>query len=75
MTIGTKELFIAFSYFAKNPSLSVTLFALLIPMLLLYVATKYVGAPVESLLLFGFISIVSLTYSAWVFSKFKNDKS
>ena len=75
MKIDTKDLFAAFPQLAKNPSLAVALFALAVPMVLLYGATKFVSAPIESLVLFGFLSIAALVYSAWVFSFFKGDSN
>lgn len=74
MKIDLKELPSFFSHLAKNPSLAVALFALFVPIVVLFGATKFVSAPLESLLLFGFLSIAALIYSAWVFSIF-NGKS
>ena len=71
MKIDTKDLFVVFPQLAKNPSLAVALFALTVPMVLLYSAAKFVTAPVESLIVFGLLSVVALIYSAWVFSFFK----
>ena len=78
MKIDSKDLFSVFPHLAKNPSLAVALFALAVPMVVLFGATKFVSAPLESLLLFGFLSVSALIYSAWVFSFFKgnsNEKS
>ena len=70
MKIDTKELTSAFSNLTKIPYLTATLFALAVPIFFLYGATKYVAAPFKSLVVFGFLGVLNLVYSAWVFASF-----
>ena len=66
MKLDIQELFTAFPHLAKNPSLAVAIFALAVPMVLLYGATKFVSASMGALVLFGFLGVSALAYSAWV---------
>ena len=71
MKFDTKDLFAAFPHLAKNPSLAIAIFALAVPMVLLYCATKFVDAPVEALVLFGGLGMSALVYAAWVVNQLK----
>ena len=75
MKVDIKELFAAFPHLAKNPSLAVAIFALIVPIVLLYGATKFTSAPMEALVLFGFLGVSALAYSAWVVSYFIGDSN
>lgn len=46
------------------------IFALIIPMTLIYGVSKYANSSVESCTLFGVIGISSLIFAAWVVSQF-----
>jgi len=67
MKIETDNLLAAFPKLAQNP-FSVALFALVVPMVIIYCSTLYVSAPTESVAVFGALSMTSLAYSAWIFS-------
>lgn len=71
MVIDTKEFFAAVPHLAKNPLLAGLIAAFSVPVALLYTATKFVDAPIESIVLFGVLGISALIYSAWVVSTFK----
>jgi hypothetical protein len=49
MKIEAKELFAAFPHFAKNPTLAVAIFALVVPVVLLFGAKEFANASIEAL--------------------------
>jgi hypothetical protein len=71
MVIDTKEIFAAVPHLAKNPLLAIAVAAFSVPVALIYTATKFVAAPIESIILFGALGICVLIYSAWVVFAFK----
>jgi predicted membrane chloride channel (bestrophin family) len=56
----------ALSNLVKTPFM----FALAIPIVLIYCATKFANATVESLILYGFISLSALGFGIWVIKQF-----
>lgn len=66
MKIDSKELFSAFPHLAKNPSFSVTVIALLVPIVLLFSASKFASASIEALIIFGILGVSTLLYSGWI---------
>ena len=56
---------------AKSPLLTMVVFALSIPMVLIYCSTKFVNAPVETLILFGSLGVCVLIYAAWIVNQLK----
>lgn len=66
MKINTKKLLAPLSQFANNPSLTIAVLALLVPVVLLFGATKFVNASLEALVFFGVLGVFALVYSAWV---------
>ena len=74
MKIDTKELFAAFPYLAKNPSLSIAIIALVVPVVLLFGATKFANSSSEALVFFGVLGVSALAYSAWVVSFVKGGR-
>lgn len=74
MKFDTKELFAAFPHFAKSPSLAIAVLALIVPVVLLYGATKFANASAEALVFFGLLGVSALAYSAWVVSFVKGGR-
>ena len=71
MKFDTKDLLVALPHLAKNPSLTVSILALLVPVVLLFSATQFSGASIEALVFFGVLGVSTLAYSAWVVSLVK----
>lgn len=73
MVIDTKKLFSALPVLAKKNPIKkasvITPFS--VPLAVIYQAAQFIKAPIESLILFGFLSISVLLYSAWVVSALK----
>lgn len=67
MNIDTKELLPALLK-QKNPLLIISIFSMMVPIALLYGASKYASSSLEALVFFGIIGISALAYSAWVVS-------
>lgn len=74
MNIDTKELFAAFPHLAKNPSLTIAVFALVVPIVLLFGATEFANASSEALVFFGVLGVSALAYSAWIVSHVKGGR-
>jgi len=72
MKIDADKLLAGFPQVAKHPRLVITILALAVPLLLLYGATKFVSAPMPSIVLFSLLGISALVYSAWIFTTFQN---
>ena len=60
------------TFLAQKPLLAVTLFALVLPMVILNSAPKFVLAPVENLVVFCCLFAISVVYSAGIVLIFKN---
>ena len=61
----------ALSGISRNPIVVIIIFSLLVPIILLYGATKFVDAQSEALIFFALIGVLSLAYSVWVISSIK----
>ncbi len=77
MKVDIRQLVGLFPYLAKNPSLTIAIVALSVPIVLLFGATKFFSASVEALIFFGVLGVSALLYSAWIvfFVSREHDKS
>ncbi len=77
MKVDIRQVAGLFPYLAKNPSLTVAIVALSVPIVLLFGAAKFFSASVEALIFFGVLGISALVYSAWIvfFVSREHDKS
>lgn len=66
MKVDIRQFAELFPYLAKNPSLTVAIIALSVPIVLLFGATKFFSASLEALIFFGVIGVSTLVYSAWI---------
>ncbi|MCI5132218.1 MAG: hypothetical protein D3904_12025 [Candidatus Electrothrix sp. EH2] len=66
MRVKVSQFLKLFPYLEKNPSLSVALLALCVPVIMLFGAAKFSSAQIEALIFFGILGIVALIYSAWI---------
>ena len=72
--ISSKKLITAFSQL--TPNLAIGLAALAVPVITIIASTKFVSAPVESLVLLGVLGITSIVFAGWVVVQvIKNIKS
>ncbi len=67
----TKEILAAFPQLAKSPSLAVSMAALVVPVVMLWAATKFVSASVEAIIFMGALSVCVLGYCVWVVYYFR----
>lgn len=71
--INTRKIFSALPVLAKKNPIKKTsvITPFSVPLAVIYQTSEFIKAPLESLVLFGFLSISVLLYSAWVVSTFK----
>ncbi|MBT6690394.1 hypothetical protein HN903_02675 [archaeon] len=70
MKIDTKEIFNAFPHLAKNPILAVSIAVLVIPVVMLWAATKFASSSIEAIVSFSILGVCALGFAGWVFSLF-----
>ena len=66
MKVDIRQFAGLFPYFVKNPSLTVAIVALSVPVVLLSGAAKFSSASIEALIFFGILGVSALAYSAWI---------
>ena len=66
MKFDPKDVFSAVGHFSKKPTLAITIFALIVPVTLLFGAAKFSSASNEALFFFAVLGISSLLYSVWI---------
>lgn len=64
--MSLEKFYLAFPVLAKDPSLAVTLFALLIPIVLLASASQFSKSSAGVFIVFGILGLSALVYSAWI---------
>jgi len=66
MKVDIRQFAGLFPYLAKNPSLTIAIIALSVPIVLLLSAAKFSSASIAALIFFGILGFSALVYSAWI---------